>query len=56
MQLLFGVIAGISLVYLLHRLPRCEYEGCDGRLKFPIAKKPYCKKCGRAPSESDVQI
>jgi hypothetical protein len=52
MQIAFGVIVGIGMILLLRRSCRCEY--CDGRLKFPFGKKPYCVKCGRPPSEADV--
>jgi hypothetical protein len=55
-----GIALGLCLVFLyskfLRNACRCEYDGCDGRLRFPIGKKPLCAKCGRSPSESDVHI
>jgi hypothetical protein len=52
-QMALGSILGMGLVYLLHKYGRCEY--CGGKIKFLTLRKfPYCKKCGRTPSEADI--
>jgi hypothetical protein len=55
-----GIGLGLTLVCLyslfLRRTCRCEFGDCNGRLRFPMFKKPFCEKCGRNPSECDVHI